>query len=779
MEFTKKAPQYIGANLCSKCSVLQFNDSNFGVQGYKGAPSESTDEYLSIRTESDSSSPKKVKLNYTHEDHLPELCGLLQSAEAGCDFCHLLRGSIQEHIVKLTTNHKIQIHLFYVWSGGDENILVELIACVQFRLEPDHAEGVQDWVNCTAVQDRTHWYEFIVQFEILAGQGNYPSWLRLQPTLPDDPLCEKNLQGLQASLKECCKVCKHSRGNGDLPARLLDLEANNTKYEIRLIKTQGMDPSQTLNYTALSYCWGSKADSMGQSITTANNIEERLLKIPFDSLSRVIQDAVIATRRLGLRYLWVDALCIIQGDEKDWAKESENMGLVYTNAFITIAALASASCHQGFLRRPKPLPILFHSLGSRDPSKRNSIVKAMSAMSKLLSIWSKPRVQGTYLLRHLGPRPGYLGRGYRYGWKVPTIDDYEHDLARSNWSRRGWTLQEEQLSTRVLFFGATRLQFRCVSRSWIEPFKVQKTIKLSDLILDVTPKKQIPESFQVHIIHKVWSSIVRSVYLPRGLTNTNDTFPAISGLARRVAKATGDEYIAGLWRSDLADGLLWMIDRPTKRGLEGHRFDLAGHQGYFCPSWSWAAAKLHSDTQLQGIFLDSNSHQHCEIISAWSILESKLNPFGRITHAELQIRSRVFDLPQDLYYFGEGNAHHRVYFEKENFGRFDVWLDFYRNSSEPSEQCFLCLVISSRIEDSPDTQSDEFSADSDDAVDANSEMLDGNLNNKASLVGLLVYPAQQEGKYHRVGSWKGTIPKGKVGIEDGLRDFEYRELHLI
>ena len=66
-------------------------------------------------------------------------------------------------------------------------------------------------------------------------------------------------------------------------------------------------------------------------------------RIPFDIIPKTIQEAIIVTRRLGIRYLWVDTLCIIQDSGEDWLMEAKNISNVYRNSVLTIAASAADS----------------------------------------------------------------------------------------------------------------------------------------------------------------------------------------------------------------------------------------------------------------------------------------------------------------------------------------------------------------------------------------------------------------------------------------------------
>ncbi len=87
-------------------------------------------------------------------------------------------------------------------------------------------------------------------------------------------------------------------------------------------------------YCALSYNWG-RSESFKTKKTT---YESRLAGFSLDDLPTTIRDAVLLTRLLGFRYLWVDALCIVQDDPAHWAQESAVMDQVYGNATLTIAA---------------------------------------------------------------------------------------------------------------------------------------------------------------------------------------------------------------------------------------------------------------------------------------------------------------------------------------------------------------------------------------------------------------------------------------------------------
>lgn len=79
-------------------------------------------------------------------------------------------------------------------------------------------------------------------------------------------------------------------------------------------------------------------------LTTKATIDTRKKSIPLSSMPANFYDATIITRKLGYRYLWIDSLCIIQDSPSDWEAESQNMGNIYTNAALTLAAAAAKVC---------------------------------------------------------------------------------------------------------------------------------------------------------------------------------------------------------------------------------------------------------------------------------------------------------------------------------------------------------------------------------------------------------------------------------------------------
>lgn len=150
------------------------------------------------------------------------------------------------------------------------------------------------------------------------------------------------LERLISIVENCTSMHASCRSAGApfLPSRVLDLL---NPRRPTLVEGRGL---QALHIT-LSYCWG-KADFIQ---TRQSTLSERELGIKWDVLLQTFQEAIMLTVKLGVRYHWIDALCIIQDSDEDWEYESGRMCSVYTNSYLTIAATCASSPIEGFLKK--------------------------------------------------------------------------------------------------------------------------------------------------------------------------------------------------------------------------------------------------------------------------------------------------------------------------------------------------------------------------------------------------------------------------------------------
>jgi hypothetical protein len=95
------------------------------------------------------------------------------------------------------------------------------------------------------------------------------------------------------------------------------------------------------HYATLSHCWGQSRAAM----TTLENLRERQTAISFDTLPNTFKDAIVVCRKLGIRYLWADRLCIVQNSKSDWEKQSGAMGSIYYKSTLTLAATSEGDYH--------------------------------------------------------------------------------------------------------------------------------------------------------------------------------------------------------------------------------------------------------------------------------------------------------------------------------------------------------------------------------------------------------------------------------------------------
>ena len=138
---------------------------------------------------------------------------------------------------------------------------------------------------------------------------------------------------------QCHTVCMEKV----LPSRLVDVAEH--EEDIRIVETEISANDRELRYAALSHCWG--PPELMPIRTLKVNVQNTPYDIAYRSLSKTFKDAVTATRKLGLRYIWIDSLCIVQDDVDDWNRESKIMGNIYANCFVNIVASDAANSSVG------------------------------------------------------------------------------------------------------------------------------------------------------------------------------------------------------------------------------------------------------------------------------------------------------------------------------------------------------------------------------------------------------------------------------------------------
>lgn len=359
-----------------------------------------------------------------------------------------------------------------------------------------------------------------------------------------------------------------------LPSRVIDVGPPDGSQHPRLLESRG----QTGEYIALSHCWGT-----AQVLTTTQrSMEKRLARIPLLTMPKTFRDAVRVVRALEFRYLWIDSLCIIQDSDDDWAAEADQMGTVYQNATLTIAAVGATSASSGCFAD-------FDGLWNRP-------VRVVSVPSRRKEAESdKP--EPIYAFQHRTGETGYE-------------DTFRQ---RGPLDTRGWVLQEEVLSPRILAFGTSGITWECLQMDASECVP-EGSLKESKRFYSRTFKRSLLD--RAHPGHttsedpliKAWCSLIEN-YSKRNLTRQSDALAAVQGIASVIGRETGNTYLAGLWQDGLHQQLLWHVSpgiinpkwksyglmvhtvekvQPRRRPPGPHR-----RPNFTAPSWSWATVTHH------------------------------------------------------------------------------------------------------------------------------------------------------------------------------------------
>lgn len=398
---------------------------------------------------------------------------------------------------------------------------------------------------------------------------------------------------------------KSSSGQLRLPTRLLDVSSKaaiDKKPDDLVRLVQGADCSGP--YAALSYCWGPDRDL----ILTHESEKSLRSGIPATDFPGTLRDAILVTRQLHIRYIWIDALCIFQDQERqeskdDWAREAGRMRDVYRGAEITIEAASASRGREGFLK------------------ERSS---------------SKPYCALRWMIQNEQPLV-YLR---------PIVDITDNQLIGTTIFTRGWTLQERLLAPRAISFGMQQISFECANgfidetgRASLLPratesylskdsmFQLRrdrgsmaKILRSLSRLFGLPPVVTIWNAYNIGwttqgaldvpggywaTYYDYWRGIVER-FTERQLTNRQDKLPALSGLADEFQRATGGAYIAGMWKDELIESLAWTVNDlynpkgeygdypgyiPPSNFLIGAWPDSIKSADYVAPSWSWASTQ--------------------------------------------------------------------------------------------------------------------------------------------------------------------------------------------
>ncbi|KAL1859641.1 hypothetical protein Daus18300_009506 [Diaporthe australafricana] len=406
------------------------------------------------------------------------------------------------------------------------------------------------------------------------------------------------LNGCQDNHRECPR-----RHNHPLPRMIIDLESP-------MLRLYLSGPDEKGSYATLSYCWGGVA----QLTTTVSNLQDHLQSIDPTRLPKTITDAIDVCRAIGLRYLWVDALCIVQDNDDEKQEEIANMGLIYKDSVVTIVAASAAKVSDGFLGKGKP----------EEPGAQ-------------LPLYIDKTTTGTIYLRMKNASETYTSH-------EPIF-------------QRGWTYQELVLSSRTIIFDSSQITLKClttfyrpVTRTYLDPQvdPPELPVGVFGMVDENLASRETRESRDDYINMRqnyIWKAIVHN-YSDRELSSFADRLPALAGIATELAAVWDDTYLAGFWRRTIMQSLGW--HRTDRR----RRFDYNPPRDLFegvvdrarrteSPTWSWVTAPYP-------VRIEEVRNPDSRLVDSGVQPMSKRSPFGQVRSAYIALEARVLDVAPAL-----------------------------------------------------------------------------------------------------------------------------------
>lgn len=324
-------------------------------------------------------------------------------------------------------------------------------------------------------------------------------------------------------------IDRRQRQEWRFPTRLLYVGILEGGNILRLCESRLL--SAHPKYATLSHCWGGVV--IGKLTSAVYSSYKNGFSIA--GLPRNFRDAITLTRSLGIEYLWIDSLCIIQDSATDWETECELMSDVYGGSFVNIAASASSNANGGIF-------------DNRD-------LRRVTPFKTQLAFKSNSQLKGTF---------AFLPRTCDFG-----------DLEQTPLSKRAWTVQERLLAPRTLHFLSHKVVWECSS---LQASESDVTGKLDRRSKSGLQDWALPSSG--NCLSK-WDTAVQ-MYTRGELTLPSDKLIAISGVAKFIKNMWQNNsvrYLAGLWSYQIESSLAWRTFKGTPLVNDEYR----------APTWSWAS----------------------------------------------------------------------------------------------------------------------------------------------------------------------------------------------
>ncbi|KAI1287518.1 hypothetical protein F5Y03DRAFT_405496 [Xylaria venustula] len=615
----------------------------------------------------------------------PDRDSLIRSAQEGCCLCAIFEDALVHHCGR--------------WAHPDKPLQEVANSSAVFLTSKFSIFSISITVHCESQREALEVYALSDSF--LIDQQLFPDNATLETASP------RAFKTARAWLDNCqhhhLSCGKEDNANSVLPTRVIDV--GDGSIEPCLYIGNG----ECAAYLALSYCRSPSNDI----VTTKESLQNHMEAIKLSSLPPTLHDAILATRQLGFRYLWVDVLCIIQDDADDWERETQHTGAIYANATVTLSAHDSED-FQGGLYRPR----------------QNRVTSPVQISLRVPKMYQKER------------------HTHQTNYYVLPVHGEKQLFSPGPVNNQAWTLQEQVLSTRILHWGPGILYWECLSCHGSEsdpegrthPYNssctdfmdvrrrkrvIQGRAKTNDLSYhpwmgeeqgderddsndsdegSESPSEELAEeavsrlnsmfdeenqspeneggvkdeedvedeNTQTNdepnlkkITYLEWQKLV-SQYSSRTLAKSTDKVPGFLGLSQMIAKTLEDESIVGVWKkSHFLPSLLWAATKPGGR---------LRSQNY--PSWTWASVdgKVHYPVDLSRIRWEPSVATMDVQVSGYS----QNHATGSIT-----LRSTLRKFPEDFKFWRYENQLLNPLMTY-TFGRSRAWVN--KSAKELQEQ---------------------------------------------------------------------------------------------
>lgn len=375
----------------------------------------------------------------------------------------------------------------------------------------------------------------------------------------------ESLNHVRSWMKTCISShedCAKRQAESRLPRRLIDVMATRLDHgsdmeeigldefnrlsvktlpNVRIISSDCLPPDTP--YLTLSHRWGNPPSVLLTKKTMfllTEDISHHLGR----GEAAVFRHAIHVTRGLGFRYIWIDALCIMQDNQLEKMADIMQMDEIYSNSMLNISA-AEGQSRDGL--------VFDRDIFSVNPHQATITIPKSHEVAHLQAFpdrWA------------IGPQDAPL-------------------------NQRGWVFQERTLAPRIIHFTKDVAFWEC------------RGLEASEILPQAVPyvsnerltPKGVGTSFTLSMqeLKLQWIEIVER-YSRTSLTFADDRLLALSAVAKQfcsVMRLHPSDYLAGMWRGELPISLLWAQEmrqriselEPTRAVTEMER----------APSWSWAS----------------------------------------------------------------------------------------------------------------------------------------------------------------------------------------------